>query len=302
MKKNPIRCFENIHQCCNGKSVPYFKFFIDLYNLAVNRFEWVNLPKEINPYFLEDILFWRGSALFIYDDVADMYAVMKEALVGMMDIYNIPETREAFAVTGYLKDYYKDNSVIIWNNPAHVGYVLSAQMYAEALDTAWKTKNLNMYAQRTPIALVSSDEQKLSYQIFGENYDNYVPVIKLTDSFDLDKVKAINMNAPYVVDKLEQEIKEIYSMALNDLGYETNNIEKKERVTNKELDGNNGQIEGMRSTSLSMRKRACEAINNMFGLDVDVKFRSILPSFINGFVNENFTTSDNILEGGGDNE
>lgn len=77
--------------------------------------------------------------------------------------------------------------------PAHVGFVLSAQMYAEALETAWKTKNLNMYAQRTPVALVSSDEQKLSYQIFGENYDNYVPVIKLTDSFDLDKVKAINM-------------------------------------------------------------------------------------------------------------
>lgn len=142
----------------------------------------------------------------------------------------------------------------------------------------------------------------MSYQIFGENYDNYVPVIKLTDSFDLDKVKAINMNAPYVVDKLEQEIKEIYSMALNDLGYETNNIEKKERVTNKELDGNNGQIEGMRNAGLSMRKRACEAINNMFGLDVDVKFRSILPSFINGFINENLTTSDNIMEGGDNNE
>lgn len=54
----------------------------------------------------------------------------------------------------------------------------------------------------------------------------------------------------------------------------------------------------MRNSALVMRQRCADAMNKMWGLNINVKFRSILPSMV-----EEFTTSKQIgKEGGGGNE
>lgn len=303
MTKHPFRNFE--HSCmgdvCDESNPlpPYNLVFSDFFNKIMNlyctRFEWEGLPSEMSSFLIEEILFKQGRAVMIYDNVVQKFGVMTVGLSGKPDIYNIPEDRWAFAPNGYIKQYGKENSVILWDNPTCYAYINTASLYAKTLANAWLTKEINMFSQRTPVALACTDEQKLTYQIIGEQYSNYLPVIKVNDSINLDKIKAIKLDAPYIVDKCEEEIRRVFSQVLTDLGFESNPVEKRERLVTGETQGNNGEIEGMRNVGLSQRKRFCDSINKLWGLNVSVKFRSDLPTFVNGFIPKDIVNGE---EGG----
>ena len=277
--KNPYRVYE---KCRNEPTYQIeFYFFNQFMNLFINRFVWVNLPVEIEPYYIERVLFFDGLGSFIKDDVVNMNAFTKVNLSGMYDIYNIPTDRWAYANNGYLKEYGKENSVIVWDSATAYPYANTAIMYAREMSDVWMTRHVNMYAQRTPVALASSDDERLSYQVFGDEYANYVPVIKISDTLNIKNLQAINLGAPYVVDKLEHELTVLWSRVLTDLGYESNPTEKKERLITDEVAGNNGQTEACRNIGLSLRKRAINACNKLFGWSADVRFRSNLSTPLN---------------------
>lgn len=309
MKQNPWRVFEpnsaNIANLGDANYMLDFNkiksiFFNNIYNIFISRYIWVGLPPEIQPYYIESTLFWRASGVFIYDDIVDMYAFMKVALQGMPDIYNIPDGRTAFAPNGYIEEYGKDDSVILWDNPATLPFCYEAEMYACRLANVWKTKDINIFAQRTPVVLVSSSEQRLTLQTLGEQYANYVPILKVSDNVDLDRIKALNIGAPYIVDKLDEEIRAVKSSLLTSLGYESNPIEKRERLVVGETQGNNGETEANRNVGLDLRKRCANAMNELWGLNVDVKFNSKLPSMVNGFIPDSFTQTGKIGERSGE--
>lgn len=90
----------------------------------------------------------------------------------------------------------------------------------------WRTRDINMFSQRTPVAIASSDDEKLSYQILGKEYSNYVPVIKISDTINIKNLQAVTLGAPYVIDKLEDELTVLWGRVLTDLGYESNPSEK----------------------------------------------------------------------------
>ena len=292
--KNPYRRFEpKISQ--NGIDHITWYFYNQIMNLFINRFEWNNLPVEIEPYYIERVLFFDGLGAFIYDDIVNMYAFTKLNLSGTYDIYNIPTDRWAYANNGYLKEYGKNNSVIVWDSATAYPYANTALLYAEEMANVWRTRSLNMFAQRTPVALASSDEERLTYQVLGDEYSNYVPIIKVSDTLNLKGLQAISLNAPYVVDKLEDEISVLWGRVLTDLGYESNPAEKRERLISDEVAGNNGQAEANRNIGLGARRRAADAFNNLFGTNVSVRFRSDLPTPLN-------RPDDFIKDGGAGNE
>lgn len=287
--RNPLRIFErNVNKNKKNdfetiKSI----FFYDIFDIFVNRYKWNGLPEEILPMYIEQTLFWHGLGVFIKDNIAG-YAFMKVSLSGLPDIYNIPQDRIAYTANGYIEEYGKENSCILWNNYSTMPFYYKALMYADAMANTWKTKDINMYAQRTPIVLSSSDNEKLSFEIVGEEYDNYLPIIKLSDSLNLKDIKALNIGAPYIVDKCEQELRDLWSQVLTSLGYESNPVEKGERLVTGETAGNNGQIEANRNVGLTLRRRCAAAINELWGLNVTVDFNSELPTMMNGYVPDKY--------------
>ena len=282
MSKNPYRTFEpDLKNSEKGRDYITFYFFNQIMNLFINRFKWDGLPPEIEPFYIERVLFFDGLGSFIYDDIVDMFAFTKVNLSGTYDIYNIPTDRWAYANNGYLKEYGKTNSVIVWDSATAYPYCNSAMMYAEEMANVWRTRGINMFAQRTPVALASSDDEKLTYQVLGDEYSNYVPIVRISDTLNLKNLQAITLNAPYVVDKLEDEITVLWGRVLTDLGYESNPSEKRERLISDEVAGNNGQAEAFRNIGLALRKRAIDACNKLFGWNASVEFRSELPTPLN---------------------
>lgn len=276
--KNPLRMYEDYFK--DSDPVTTY-FFNNILNLYVFRFKWEGLPSEILPQFIGATLFWRGAGAFIYDNEVNKYAFMNVALSGLPDIYNIPDERWAFAANGYIEEYGKENSVILWDNLYGYPFAYTAQMYAKEMANVWRTRSINIFAQRTPVVLTSSDQQQLSYQLLGEQYENYIPIFKVNDSLDIDRIKALKIDAPFIADKMDDELKRMWSQILTDMGYDNNPVEKRERAISNETEGNNGQIEGMRNISLTLARRCADTMNKLWGLNVSVDFNSQLPTMTN---------------------
>lgn len=293
MAKHPLRIYEKFNNCQPEDTTLYW--FYKLMNLALVRFEWRGLPPQIEPIFVEKSLFYNSIGAFLIDDETGTPCFFNTNLTGNIDIYDFPEIRQVYASNGYWEDYGKENSVLVMDNPTMYPLCLTTMMYAERLNNLWRTIDVNIYAQRTPVVLAATQETRLSMAILSEEYKSYVPVIKVADTLDLDKFKAISLGAPYVADKLQDQIRYTLAQFLTDLGYNNNAQQKKERLVSSETQGNNGEIEGSRNVGLISRRRCAEQCNKLFGWNVEVVFRSDLLDEFNSELRD-FTLSDMAMQ------
>ena len=109
-------------------------------------------------------------------------------------------------------------------------------------------------------------------------YDGNEPFIFGNKNIDLDSIKVLKTDAPYLCDKLNILKRQIWGEALTYLGIDNNSSEKAERMVTTEVSNGLGAVRAARLTRLNARKQACEQINRMFGLDVDVEFREEMIS------------------------
>lgn len=250
----------------------YIRYFNMLHEMIVNRFEWVGLPDEIPPRVIEDYLFWWGQAVFFEDDVIEKFAIMKTNLGGTVDIYGVPNMRFAYAQQ-YFKTLNKANSVIVWDSATGYPSVDYVQMYAESLANMRLTRNLNIYAQRTPVVIAGSDNQRLSTKNLFKQYNDFVPFISVKDGIsNVENMKVLNLNPPNVFGDLTTAMRQEIADFCVQFGI--NNIDgtKKERLITSEVEQDADLTLINRQSFLGVRKRACEQINRLFGLSVDVRY------------------------------
>lgn len=254
----------------NATDVQYLR---RLTELSVAMFEWKNLPDTVDPRFLELVLFTDGQAVFFYDEVMG-YLCLQVAINGGFDVYRIPLRRRAYAVNGYQRNLDKSNSVIIWNNLIHTNSILDVRMFAERLYNLDRIVDVNANAQKTPVLLLSNEKQRLTMLNLYKEVDGNAPVIFGDSNLDIANIKAINTGAPFIADKIYDLKVNIWNEALTYLGISNLTYEKKERVINAEIARAQGGTIASRYSRLQARKQACEEINKLFGLELDVEYRS----------------------------
>lgn len=253
-------------------SATYSQYYNRLFELAINMYEWKNLPDSVDERFLELTLFTKGMAVFFRDEVMGELA-LNCTINGRLDVYGIPINRRAFAVNGYQKNLTSADSVIIYNNYTHTNSMLDVEMYARRLYEIERTMDVNVKAQKTPTLIKGTETQMLTLKNLYMQYEGNEPFIYGDKSLDLSGIDVLNTNAPYVADKLNILKRQIWNEALTYLGVENSNTEKKERLVSDEVTTNLGGVEAQRFCRLNARRKAAEAINKMFGLNIQVDFR-----------------------------
>ena len=140
-----------------------YGFYLEkLTELAISMFEWKNLPKEIDPRFLELTLFTDGQAVWFKDEELDKYLALQVIINGRLNVYRVPIDRRAFAVNGYQKPLNIDNSVIIYNNYLRTNSYKMCVMYAKKLYNLDRIIDVNANAQKTPVLLKVDESQRLT--------------------------------------------------------------------------------------------------------------------------------------------
>lgn len=259
----------------SDNQLTYMQYVNRLMELSIAMWDWKNLPKSIDPRFLELTLFSDGQAIFFKDEDLgeDGYLGLQVLINGGFDVYRIPINRRAYAVNGYQKDLNKSDSVIIFNNLLHTNCYADVVMFAKRLYNLDRIVDVNANAQKTPILIKGSEQQRLTLKNLYKEYDGNSPVIYADKSLDMNALQVLNTNAPYVADKIYELKTQIWNEALTYLGIPNVSLQKKERMISDEVNRLQGGTIASRYSRLEARKQACAQINEMFGLNIDCDFR-----------------------------
>lgn len=279
----------------------YWMYLWRLMDMAMSVFEWSNLPEGVDSRMLEYWLLTNGFCVFFYDEdlkyaekagnkAPEGYAVLQAMIGGQWDMYNYPIDRRAYAVNGLNVDLNEDNSVLVFNNYIRIPMMPTLQLFAKRLSEIDRTIDVNVMAQKTPKIIRCSDKQRLAFKNIAMQVDGNMYWIFGDKSISTDNIDVLDVTAPYVGNELQILKHQYWNEALTYLGVENVTTEKKERLVTNEVMSNMGDVEAQRFTRLNARKRACEDINNLFGLNVDVNFRSGIYIKADGYGSQNIAT------------
>lgn len=256
----------------------YNEYVDRLTELAISMFNWKNLPETCDERYLELCLFRDGCAIFFKDEDIDEYLSLKMLMNGGFNVYGIPANRRGFGYNGYQKSGLNaSNSVVIYNNMLHTNSIRMIRIFAKKLYELDNIIAVNCKAQKTPVLVQSTEKQRLTMRNLYMQYDGNAPYIFGDNSVNPDALKAFKTDAPYVADKIYQLKTQIWNEALTYLGISNVSFVKRERLLTDEISRSLGGTMSSRFSRLIERKNACEKINKIFGLKLDVDFRQDIP-------------------------
>lgn len=266
--KTKIKCTKT--DLMNSRS--YINYYERLKNIAMNMFEWYNLPDSVDVRWLELCLFEFGYCLFFKDEVMG-YLTLNCSIGGQLNVYRTPTYYRPITPSGIVFPSYNiDNSVLIFNNYTRTNTEWIIIQFAERLARLERTIDINVNAQKTPYLYYTSPNTKLSILNMQNQVDNFEPAIIADKNFNPEQIQILKLDAPFIADKLEIQKRRIWNEAMTFLGVKNSGSEKRERLVEAEAEAD-GDVEAMRYVMLSARQQACERINKMFGLNVWVDFK-----------------------------
>ena len=263
-------------------NLTYMQYLNRLTELSVSMFEWKNLPPTVDARYLELHLFESGSMVYFDDDVIGNLCL--DCLSGgRLDVYGNPVLRRAYSsYNNYQKLLKESNSVIIWNNYLHTNSILEVKMFARRLYNLDRIIDVNANAQKTPVLIQGTEQQRLTLKNLYKEFDGNSPFIFGDKNLDLNSLKCLQTGAPYVCDKL-YNLKQMYwNEALTYLGINNNGAQKRERMLAIESSQAQGGTISSRYSRLQSRREAVEKINAMFGTNIEVNYREDFMSIYEG--------------------
>ena len=263
-------------------NLTYMQYLNRLTELSVSMFEWKNLPPTVDARYLELHLFETGSMVYFDDDVIGNLCL--DCLPsGRLDVYGNPVLRRAYSgYNNYQKLLKESNSVIIWNNYLHTNSILEVKMFARRLYNLDRIIDVNANAQKTPVLIQGTEQQRLTLKNLYKEFDGNSPFIFGDKNLDLNSLKCLQTGAPYVCDKL-YNLKQMYwNEALTYLGINNTGVQKRERMLAIESSQAQGGTISSRYSRLQSRREAVEKINAMFGTNIEVNYREDFMSIYEG--------------------
>lgn len=272
-------------------NVTYSTWFNRLYNMAISRFEWLNLPDTCNEKFIEQVLFFNGFMVGYKDTALNSYLIMPCTNNSVLDIFGYPAKVNAYGYNGYMaqnltpytitlgQETTNADAALLYANYSRCPDLPAVLYFARKLTKIDRTIDVNINVQKTPYIISCGENQRLTVANMFKQVDNFEPAIMTTKFYGLNGEKPINvmdLKPPFVADKMQVLKRQVYQEALTYLGIEANTSEKAERQVTEELTANMGETESMRQSPLASRKQFCKEFNKIYGTNIDVKFRSDL--------------------------
>ena len=249
------------------------EIFSRFLNLAINRFTWDNLPAGIESRKLEEFLIRHGMVAFFKDDI---YGNMILPCFNTSDLNVYYEPTEVTVMGNkFDKKISVDDVVIIRNNATADNDYDDLLTFATRINEIELTMDINLNAQKTPFVVLCDEKERLTFKNIINEVRKFKYAIFGTKNLKMNNVDVLNTSSPYLLDKLQQQKRELFNELLSFLGINNNNVEKRERLLVDEVNANNEFILVNLEHMFEERKKACELINDKFGTNIQVRKREV---------------------------
>lgn len=251
----------------------YTDYFYRLMMLSKSVFKWNNLPNGIDEKWIEKFLFSEGQCMFYLD--AEKGFMVAKCTEEQLNYYDEPILLRPYGTNLSYQEAKENNveCVLIRNNDECIPTSPTIQLYAMRLAEISRTIDTNINAMKMPYFIRCSDKQRLSLKNAMAQRNDNETVIWADKSIDLDGFQVLKTDVPIVFDKLQIQKHAIWNECMTFLGINNANMDKRERLVDDEVHANNEQIGLSSQVMLKSRQKACELINELFGLNISVEIR-----------------------------
>jgi len=260
------------------KSYGEMTYIKQFFRMTNQMFKWINLPETIPARILEAYLQWYGQICFT--EVEGKYYVFFGGAGSTPNEYYEPTE---FIVANPYLNFNKslkigEECVLMRNDSYYMGLLPMMERHAKQivendisiLDAQW-----NMRIQSLIVA--NNDTAKKSADIYLEEIKKGKPGIILNRSLMENGLETKPFASAGTSNGLSQLIEMhqyLKASLLGELGLNANFNMKRERINTAESELNQDALLPLVDDMLAMRKKACEEINAMYGLNIDVKKNS----------------------------
>lgn len=272
----------------NAKTQRFWRNYMT--TLALEQFEWVNLPDEVPPRFIEMTLLYQGWGCF-FEKAPGVLAFAGGAQTDMLDMYYNPQEVQLIAGNGTevwdrrCDDVVKvapdgtpyvevANAAYCFDNVLRYPMMDYIDLYSRRLAHIDRTIDENVLAQLTPWVLTCSEEARTDTVNYFKQLVGHEPAIIQNEGFSFSaQAGVLNTQAPFIADKLHDLKIDLIADIMTCLGTDSMSGEKRERMIQGEMDSNNEQIALSRHSRLDARREAAERCNKLFGTDIHVEWK-----------------------------
>ena len=251
----------------------YLMYQREMLTLAENVFEFENLPAYIDVAFLNKTLLRNGAIAFFKDEVLGLIALPFNT-VGTLDIYGRPNEIEVYGEDskGYHRKLKQDEYVIMYDNNGRYPLYLDICQMAERISLCVRTIDINMIHQRTPRIWKTDSDKALSVKSMINNIDSMQEDIAVYDSMGVNDVSAVLAPAPYVADKIDNHLDQLWKEFYRLIGVANLQEQKKERLIQDEMSVSQGGTIASRYARFEPRENAIRKINEKFNTNISVHY------------------------------
>ena len=268
--KNKKRTHQEIYTMQEIKA----QLLFTIRNVCSKNYVYKNLPKEIDAYILEDILFSRGQ--LVWFQVGSTNVVLPSANAYDLNIYGKPTKVNPIAYNGTpfktvcIEDEYNwktgtlknpKNAVLFMNNNERKSTYEMISPIVDRLIVLWENLGLNAIFQRSKALIECNSNQAKEileqfYQILGDNKP--FAVVKSKDN-TLANIMPFEFNIPNDEKQIWEDFDRTFNLLLTFCGINNNSNDiKKERLIVDEVNANNEIIERVYDVGYDFRKKAID--------------------------------------------
>ena len=262
----------------------------EMLNLAENVFNFENLPPYIDVSYLNKTLLRKGAIAFFKDDILGVLA-LPFVNISALDVYGRPVRIEVYGQNGYTKSLGKDEFVIMYDNNGRYPLYIDIIQMAERIGMKKRVIDINIAQQKTSRIWKTTDEKERTVRDLLNQIDGNVETVLTYDNIDLNDIDSVLAPAPFVSDKIQDNLKEDWAEFFRLIGIANIQLNKKERLITDEMQASEGGTIASRFNRFNPRLKAIKEINEKWNLDIKVAYYDGLPTSLKPLV-ENIESED----------
>lgn len=273
----------------------YMYHYQNLYEIALNRVKWLNLPSGCDSRFLEETLLLNGQAIIFQDEfVKDLFYSTRVVANAPLNVYDNPTQFRSVGNQGWSVNVPYERGVLVWETKSRYPTIQHIGIFAQRLADTDRLADVNLQTLKRPFIITGPEEKYQEMVNMYRNIDSNEPAIVGVPTLNQIEVKVLDTKVEYLGAEMQYRKQLIMNEFMTFLGIDNSGMEKKERMTENEVKRNSSIIEMKRANYLDPRREAAEELNKRFGLNIEVVWNhdNISPSW--RFLNDLEEQIDNV--------